>query len=125
MARDGAGLHIHDDGRAAVGRPGLPDGDLEVFLGDALDGLVNGENQAVARLRFDGAFIPQFVRHGVAPAVFGRHHPAGLAGELAVVFSLQPFQAVIVGSGKTEHAGEDAAKRIFPLVILDDPEYSR
>ena len=110
--QDTAVVHVHHqaDGRAL--NVVVVIGDLQVFLQEVLQHLVDGEHQ---RLALFGRIVQLVVLgEGVAPGVGEGHRPSGGAGEDVVIFLLQTGEALLVGAHAAQNMGQKAAVGVVP-----------
>ena len=100
-AIDLTGIYIHHNGGGTVLNIIIDDALFQILFHKVLDGLVDGQHQAVAILRRHQLLV--IVGHIGADGVFGRNQPACRSGKGTVIIGLQARKALVVSSDASKH----------------------
>ena len=111
-----AGVHVHDDAGAAVGRVVLIQHTLQALFQGVLDVGVQSQHQAAAILRIKH-LLAAAEQQGCAVDIGGRDSQAVAAVEHVIIGRLQPVGAHIAGIDEPYHIACQRAEGIQPLGV--------
>ena len=114
--QNGAGLDVHQNGRAALQRAAGLKARLQMLFYDALCGLVDREHKVVAVLCLHILVILE--RHVIALCVLRADKATRRAGKLAVVFRFNARKTLVIRASEAEHRRSRGAVGIIAFVVF-------